>query len=85
MIDHVTLRALAARARARVLALQADARLIGWAVGVQCALGSATLVRVANIVGRAGTGTSVVLDAAYRVRTARGRCTWSGHARLYVD
>ncbi len=55
VVNNVTLRVLAASSRAGVSTFISDAGFVGGTVGVQNALGSAALVRVANVIGQAST------------------------------
>ena len=84
MVHDTTLGAVAADARAGVLALVAVARLRADAVGVRHALRLAGLVRVAEVVGSTAADAEAVVLAAFGVGTAAtlvARVTLSGRLR----
>jgi len=73
MIINLALRVNAARTYARILALVVDASLRVRAIRVLNAFRSATLVRIAGVIGQTGAGTCAVTLFAYGVRAARRR------------
>lgn len=70
MAEHSAIGVEAARARARVHALEVDAGAARRAVGVDGALGAAALVRVAEVARLARAGEAVVVAGADRRRAA---------------
>lgn len=70
VIDHRAVSVLAARARARVLALGPDTGQVRGAIGIHGALGSTSFVRVAYVIRGTGAGTCPVLLFANGVRPA---------------
>lgn len=74
VIYHVALRVLTADSRTRILALVPQARLVARALGIQDALGTAGLVRIADVFRQAPALTIV----AHGVRAARGSSAWIG-------
>lgn len=85
MINHVALSVLAACSWTRIFAFQINTRLIGRTIGIECTLGSAPFIRIADIIGRAWARTSILLNSAYCICTTWRWCARRGYARLYID
>lgn len=73
MVDSSALCVLTTHPRTRVCALAAHAGFVRRTVWADCALRSASLVRVAEEVGQAGTSPRTVLLTAHSVAAARRR------------
>jgi len=71
MIINLALRVNTACTYARILALVVDASLRVHAVRVLNAFRSATLVRIAGVIGQTGAGTRAVTLFTYGIRAAR--------------
>lgn len=76
MINHLTGGQLGAGTRTRILTFGLHTGTIRCTVRVQNAFRSATLIRIAHILGQTHTRAGAVLFATQRIRTA-----WTRHAR----
>jgi late competence protein required for DNA uptake (superfamily II DNA/RNA helicase) len=76
MIINLALRINTACTYARILALVVDASLCVHAIRVLNAFRSATLVRIAGVIGQTSAGTGTITLFTYGVRTARRRVAW---------
>lgn len=79
VVVNLALRVDSARSYARVLAIVVDASFRLRAIRVLHALRSATLVRIADVIGQAGARASAVTFFALGVHAARRRVAWHLH------
>lgn len=82
MIHDLAIGVLSASSWARILTLIPNAGSVGWTVGIEDALGSATLVWIADVFRKTRARTRTVLFSADGVGTARRRLA---RGRLLLD
>lgn len=77
VVHHLTFGVLSTCSRTRVLTLIADTSAVRWAIGIQQAFWTTSLIWITEIFGKTRAGTGSILFPTYRIRS-----TWTGRTRL---
>lgn len=72
MIDHTAVGILAARSRARILALILNTSFNGWTIRIMYTFRSATLIGISDIIRKAGASARIALHPAKGISSAGG-------------